>query len=58
MEVETGRQHAPKVDFREFQEFEARNEGPRAKPHTRIRDTEAGTVVIYHLGGRLGYGLW
>ena len=50
VEVETGRQHAPKVDFREFQEFEARNEGSRANPHTWRRDTEVGMVGAHHLG--------
>lgn len=30
VEVEVDRQQAPKVDFRQFQEFEVRNEGPRA----------------------------
>ena len=48
------------VDFHEFQETEARNEDSFAKIYIyRERScTEADMVVAYHVGGRLGYGLW
>ena len=44
----------PKVDFREFQDVEARNEGPQAKSYTQRRCTEVGMMFAYHLDGRLG----
>ena len=50
----------PKVEFRDFQEQEARNKAFLAKLYTQRRDTEVGMVVAYHLGDRLGiffYGL-
>ena len=44
----------PKVDFRQFQEREARNDDSLAMPHIQRRCTVAGMEVEYHLGGRLG----
>ena len=54
MEVEVGRRHVPNVDFHEFQEIKAPNEGPQAKSHIQRRHDELGMVVARHLGGRLG----
>ena len=58
MEVEVDRQHVLTVDFHEFQDIEARNEDSFAKIYIERRCTEADIVVAYHVGGRLGYGLW
>ena len=53
VEVDVDRQHVPIVDFREFSELDARNQGPLAKIHAQRRDTEVGMDVGYHLGGFL-----
>ena len=45
----------PKVDFREFQEIEARNECLQAESHIQRRYSEVEKLVAYHLGGRLGH---
>ena len=45
----------PKVEFREFQEFEIQNDTSQAKIHMRRSDTEVGMVVAYHLCGRYGH---
>ena len=58
VEVEVDRQHVLIVDFHEFQGIEARNEVSFAKIYVERRCTEADMVVAYHVGGRLGYGLW
>lgn len=52
-EVEIGRWHVLKIDFRQFQELEAQNDGSRATAHMQRRFTEAGMVVACHLGGLL-----
>ena len=44
----------PKVDFRQFQEFEAQNDDSLAKVHIQRRCVEAVMVVAYHLGGLVG----
>jgi hypothetical protein len=44
----------PKVEFREFQEYELQNNASRAKLCIRRSDTEVGMVAVYHLGGLLG----
>ena len=44
----------PKVDFRQFQEWEAQNGDSMTKSHIQRRCAEAGMVVAYHLGARLG----
>ena len=46
------------VDFREFQEIEARNEGPQAKSHIQRICTEVGMMVACRLGGHWQHGLW
>ena len=48
----------PKVEFREFQEYEPQNDTSRAKLHIRRSDTEVGMVAACHLGGLLGAGCW
>ena len=48
----------PKVEFREFQEYEPQNDASRANLHTRRSDTEVGMVAAYHLAGRPGAGCW
>ena len=54
-EVEVGRQHVPKVDFRQFWEWEAKNGAPPpAKMHMQRRNSESTTVLAHHLGGPLG----
>ena len=54
VEVEVGRQHVPKVDFREFWECEFQNNASCAKAHIQRRDPEVGMVfVFHHLVGRL-----
>ena len=55
IEVDFGRPNLLKIEFREFQEFEAHNKALRAKLHIRIRDTEVGMVTEYHLWGHLGH---
>lgn len=45
---------AEKVDFRQFQEWDTQNDDSLAKPHIQRRSAEAGMVVTYHVGGRLG----
>jgi len=55
IEVDFGRPNLLKIEFREFQEFEAHNKALRAKLHIRIRDTEVGMVTAYHLWGHLGH---
>ena len=55
MEVEVDRRNVPKIDFREFWEREAQNENSAAKIHIQRRDVDVGTVVVYHLGGRLAH---
>ena len=47
----------PKVDFRQFQEWEAQNDDSLDKIHIQRRDNEAVMVVEYHLGGRLAHGM-
>ena len=39
------------IEFREFWECEAQIEGSLTKIHIQRRDTEAGMLVAYHLGG-------
>ena len=54
MEVARMADDMPKVEFREFQEYEPQNDASRAKLHTRRSDTEVGVVAACHLGGLLG----
>ena len=44
----------PKVDFRQFQEWEAQNDDSLDKIHIQRRHAEVGMAVACHLGGRLG----
>ena len=44
----------PKVDFRQFQEWEAQNDDSLATTHIQRRCAEVGMEVAYHLGDRLG----
>ena len=52
-EGEVGRRHVPIIDFRQFPEWEARNNDSCGNSYIRRRDTEVCMVFEYHLGGLL-----
>ena len=56
MEVEGGRWHTPKVDFRQFQEWEAQNNDLLAKAHIQRRYSAADLVAVCHFHGWNGGG--